>query len=114
MSGVPVIVGGKTHYRGKGFTYDPMSWEEYYRMVDQALSEPQQHRLSRPQVELAWSYAYRFFFEYPTPFPWHLLSFWEELGRWPVRRALSDEGQAAFGDTFRWLAGALRLWDEAS
>ena len=29
MSGVPAIVGGQTHYRGKGFTQDPVSWEEY-------------------------------------------------------------------------------------
>ena len=114
MSGVPIIVGGKTHYRGKGFTYDPATWEEFYRMVDQALSEPQQHRLGRPQVELAWSYAYHFFFEYPTPFPWHLLSFWDELERWPVSRTLSDEGQAVFGETFRWLAGAPRSWDAVS
>jgi hypothetical protein len=110
MSGVPVIVGGKTHYRGKGFTYDPVSWEEYYGMVDQALSEPAQHRLGRDQVELAWSYAYHFFFDYPTPFPWHLLSFWDELGNWPVGRTLSDEGQANYGDTFRWLAGTPRRW----
>jgi hypothetical protein len=111
MSGVPVIVGGKTHYRGKGFTYDPETWENYFRMVDLALSEPEQHRLSRPQVELAWNYAYHFFFEYPTPFPWHLLKFWDELESWPVRRTLSGEGQAVFGDTFRWLAGAPRVWD---
>ena len=55
-----------------------------YRMVDQALAQPQEHRLSREQVELAWNYAYRFFFEYPTPFPWHLLSFWDELESWPA------------------------------
>jgi hypothetical protein len=114
MSGVPVILGGRTHYRGKGFTYDPETWEDYFRMVDLALSEPQEHHLSRPQVELAWNYAYHFFFEYPTPFPWHLLKFWDELESWPVGRALSGEGQAAFGDTFRWLAGAPRTWDAAN
>jgi hypothetical protein len=114
MSGVPVIVGGKTHYRSKGFTNDPETWEDYYRMVDLALSEPGQHLLSRSQVELAWSYAYHFFFEYPTPFPWHLLEFWDELESWPVARTLSDEGQALYGDTFRWLAGVPRTWDAAS
>jgi Capsule polysaccharide biosynthesis protein len=111
MSGVPVIVGGKTHYRGKGFTYDPTNWDEFNRMVDQALAQPQEHRLSRLQMELAWKYAYHFFFDYPTPFPWHLLSFWDELESWPVARALSSEGQAAFGDTFRWLAGEPRQWN---
>ena len=29
MSGVPVIAAGQTHYRGKGFTLDPASWQEY-------------------------------------------------------------------------------------
>ena len=47
MSGVPVIVGGKTHYRGKGFTLDPASWEEYYELIDKVLSDPQQHRLTQ-------------------------------------------------------------------
>jgi hypothetical protein len=110
MGGVPVVVGGKTHYRGKGFTYDPTTWEEFYRMVDQTLAQPQEHRLSRSQSELAWKYAYHFFFDYPTPFPWHLLSFWNELESWPLDRALSAEGQAAFGGTFRWLAGEPRQW----
>jgi len=79
-------------------------------MVDQALAQPQEHRLARSQSELAWKYAYHFFFDYPTPFPWHLLSFWDELESWPLARALSAEGQAAFGGTFRWLAGEPRQW----
>ncbi len=106
MSGVPAIVGGQTHYRGKGFTLDPASWEDQDRLIDAALTAPR--RLERDQVELAWNYAYRFFFEYPTPFPWHLLSFWDELDHWPVARVLSDEGLAAYGDTFRWLTGEPR------
>lgn len=111
MSGVPVIVGGKTHYRGKGFTYDPTSWEEYFRLIERLLSDPEARRLTRSQVELAWKYAYHFFFDYPTPFPWHLLSFWDELEEWSVGRALSPEGLEPFGDTFRWLAGEPRRWD---
>ena len=31
MSGVPVIVVGNTHYRDKGFTLDPTSWEGIFR-----------------------------------------------------------------------------------
>ncbi len=30
MSAVPVILGGRTHYRGKGFTLDPNGWDENY------------------------------------------------------------------------------------
>ena len=105
MSGVPVIIGGKTHYRGKGFTLDPTSWENYYRILERILSDPGKYRLSREQVESSWRYAYRFFFDYPYPFPWHLLNFWNELEAWSMERVLSDEGQALFGDTFRCLAG---------
>jgi hypothetical protein len=110
MSGAPVIVSGQTHYRGKGFTLDPQSWDEYFCALDEALADPERRRLSRPQVERAWNYAYRFFFEYPCPFPWHLLYFWDELEHWPLKRVLSDEGQAEFGEAFRFLAGEPRSW----
>jgi hypothetical protein len=112
MCGVQVVVGGRTHYRGKGFTHDPASWEEYFQTIDQALdaaSRAAGH--SRQEIERAWVYAYRFFFDYPTPFPWHLLDFWDQLETWSVERVLSEEGQARFGDTFRWLAGEPRRWE---
>jgi len=110
MSGVPVIVAGQTHYRGKGFTHDPDTWEAYFRAIQQALATPRAFRMDQAQVELAWNYAYRFFFEYPLPFPWHLLYFMEEVKTWPIRRALSTEGQAAFGEAYRCLAGEPRNW----
>lgn len=110
MSGAPVIVGGKTHYRGKGFTLDPQSWDEYHQLMEQVLADPEQHRLSRARVESAWNYAYRFFFEYPRPFPWHLLDCWNELETWPLERALSNEGRALFGPTFKFLAGEACDW----
>jgi hypothetical protein len=110
MSGVPAIVVGQTHYRQKGFTLDPDSWPAYFKLLDQVVADPQAFRLSRSQVESAWQYAYRFFFEYPLPFPWHLLHFWKELENWPLGRVLSSEGQAEFGAAFRALAGAARDW----
>jgi hypothetical protein len=110
MSGVPVIAAGQTHYRGKGFTLDPGTWEAYFAQLAAALDDPAGCRLSRAQVESAWNYAYRFFFEYPLPFPWHLLYFWEELADWSLERALSPEGQAEFGEAFRCLAGEPRRW----
>lgn len=110
MSGVPVIVAGKTHYRGKGFTLDPDSWESYFQTIDRALSDAQSSRPSRPQVELAWKYAYHFFFDYPTPFPWHMLHLWEDLEAWSLEKVLSSEGLQQFGRTFQWLAGEPRDW----
>jgi hypothetical protein len=112
MSGIPVVVAGKTHYRGKGFTIDPDSWEVYYAELNRFLHEPSNLRLSQQQVEQAWNYAFRFFFEYPCPFPWHLHFFaLEELKSWPLGRVLSPEGQEVFGDTFRYLIGEPRDWE---
>lgn len=110
MSGVPAVVIGQTHYRGKGFTLDPASWEEYDQLLERALADPAKYRLSREQVDCAWNYAYRFFFEYPLPFPWHLLHFWNELEEWPLSRVLSDQGQAEYREAFGCLVGAPRDW----
>jgi hypothetical protein len=112
MSGVPVIVAGQTHYRGRGFTQDPASWEAYFQTLDHALQSPQRTSLSEVQVDQAWNYAYRFFFEYPLPFPWHLLSFGTELESWPVERVLSAEGLAVFGRAFQCLSGEPLDWSE--
>jgi hypothetical protein len=108
MSGVPVILGGATHYRGKGFTCDPTTWDEFDRLLDEMLAAPERYRLTRDQVEQAWRYAYRFFFNYPCPFPWHYQQVWKEVQTWPLSRVLSAEGQALFGRTFRYLAGEPR------
>jgi len=112
MSGVPAIVIGQTHYRGKGFTLDPASWQAYFELLDKVLADPAAYRLTRQQVEQAWNYAYRFFFEYPQPFPWHLVHLWKEIEAWPIERVLSDEGLEQFGAAFRYLVGEPRLWAE--
>jgi hypothetical protein len=84
MNGVPVVVSGNTHYRGKGFTHDPASVQEYLGTLDRLLKEPRGHRLDPHLVELAWRYAYLFFFEYPLPFPWHVEHFWEDIAGVPL------------------------------
>lgn len=108
MNGIPVIVCGETHYARRGFTLDPKSWGEYYDMLDAAIKEPK--RLTQEQIETAWEYAYRFFFEYPLPFPWRLMHFWKDLDIWPLSRVLSDEGQAEYKETFDYLAGEPIKW----
>jgi hypothetical protein len=110
MSGVPTIVIGTTHYRGKGFTLDPDTWEVYDKLLEDVLAAPETYRLSRQQVERAWHYAYRFFFNYPNAFPWHLLNFWNEQETWPLARVFSDEGLAEFGEVFNYLVGKPRDW----
>ncbi len=110
MRCVPVIVAGDTHYRGRGFTLDPSSWDEYDSLLDEALRDLPGHRLTSGQVETAWNYAYRFFFEFPLSFPWRLMHFWKDLEVWPLARVLSDEGMNEFGPAFRHLAGEPLRW----
>jgi hypothetical protein len=114
MSGVPVIVVGQTHYRGKGFTLDPESWQGYYDLLDHSLANLDDYRLSEAQIKLAWEYAYLFFFEYPHPFPWHLLHMKEDLQEWPLERVLSSDGQALFARTFRYLTGDPVDWTQVA
>jgi hypothetical protein len=59
LQGKPVIVAGRTHYRGKGFTHDATSPEDYEKLLDEALFEPAAYV---PDVELVRRYAYLFFF----------------------------------------------------
>lgn len=118
MRGVPVIVAGQTHYRGRGFTYDPTTYDEYFEMLEELLSGSVKkgkagkavNRLTEQQVETAWNYAYRFFFDFPIDFPWRLMHFWKDYEIWPLSRVLSDEGQAAFGKAFAYLAGFPVKW----
>ena len=112
MSGVPVIVVGETRYRSKGFTLNPSNWDEYNNILDSILSHHPVESLRGEQVERAWNYAYRFFFDYPCPFPWHLLHFWDELENWPIKRVLSEEGQNIYAPTFQYLIGKPRKWDQ--
>ncbi|MDX1377721.1 MAG: hypothetical protein R3307_02640, partial [Anaerolineales bacterium] len=110
MNGIPVITCGRTHYRDRGFTLDPNTWDEYFSMLEDILSDPSALRLSEEQTAQAWNYAYRFFFEYPRPFPWRLMNFWDDLKVWPVERVLSEEGMSRFGDTFKFLVGEPFTW----
>jgi hypothetical protein len=110
LSGVPVVVTGFTHYRGKGFTLDPQSWEDYFQIIERVLREPDAHRLDEEKFRDAWKYAYHFFFEFTHPFPWHLLYFWDDVQTWPLEEVLSKNGRRTFGDSFRWLAGEPIDW----
>jgi hypothetical protein len=110
MNGIPVISCGQTHYRGRGFTIDPTSWNQYFSTLENVLSDLPAHRLNEEQVAKAWNYAYRFFFEYPRPFPWRLMNFWDDLEVWSLDKVLSDEGMSQFGDTFKFLVGEPFTW----
>ncbi len=114
MNDRPVISCGQTHYRSRGFTLDPNSWDEYFATLEKVLSDLPAYRLNDVQVETAWNYAYRFFFEYPRPFPWRLMNFWDDLAVWPLAKVLGAEGQAEFGETFKFLIGEPFTWTSPS
>jgi len=111
MNGLPVIVAGQTHYRGRGFTHDPESWVTYFKMLGAMLENPSAFRLTRAQVESAWQYAYSFFFEYPRPFPWHLVRMWDDYKARPLTEVLSEEGREQYQKTFRYLVGEPLDWN---
>jgi hypothetical protein len=110
MRGIPVIIAGQTHYRQRGFTSDPDSWEMYYAMLDEKLGDLESAQLTQAQVELAWRYAYLFFFEFSKPFPWHLLDLKDDIRTRPLAYVLGDEGEQKYGETFEYLAGKPLTW----
>jgi hypothetical protein len=62
VRGIPVAVGGRTHYRGRGFTIDVDSHGD----LERAIAEP--GAVSPEQIELARRYAFAFFFRLMIPF----------------------------------------------
>jgi hypothetical protein len=110
MIGLPVIVTGQTHYRGKGFTLEPDSWDEYFETLEKVISVPKDYAPSHEDVESAWTYAYRFFFEYPQPYPWHVQHFWEDEEIWSLEKVMSEEGLKKFEKTLGYLAGEKINW----
>jgi capsule polysaccharide export protein KpsC/LpsZ len=89
LRGVPVIAIGNTHYRNRGFTLDPDTWENYFDLLGKVLLSPTKYRPTQEHVNQAWNYAYRFFFEYPHLFPWHIVI--NRISEWPVSRVLGAE-----------------------
>jgi len=96
----------KAHYIGKGFTIDPATEQNYFEAIEERLSlGPQAIPLTEEQVNLAWCYFDIYVHDWPSPFPWNLQTFREDIERWPIERVASEEGMAKFGDTFAVLAG---------
>ena len=90
MSGIPTIVVGNTHYRGRGFTFDPESYVNYYKLLGAMLENPEIIVCPREKIDLAWKYAYHFFFDFPRPFPWHLVRMWNDYDEKDLLKVFSD------------------------
>jgi hypothetical protein len=65
LCGVRTIVAGKTHYRGKGFTLDPDTREDFDAALVEAFTRP---RMAGDEIERARRYAYLYFFAECIPF----------------------------------------------
>jgi hypothetical protein len=110
MHGVPVIVAGETHYRGKGFTDDPNSWDEYVRLIEARLNEKAGTSIPENAVRRAWRYAYRYFFDYPFVFPWHLITFWQDLSDRPFDEIVKPQNMRNYQTTLNAFVGQPIDW----
>jgi len=110
LRGISVVVAGQTHYRGRGFTLDPDSWDAYFETIERCLSDFTVVHLSQEEVELAWRYAYLFFFAFSKPFPWHLLDLKEDIKARSLSFVLGEEGTQRYGETLAYLTGKPLTW----
>jgi hypothetical protein len=62
--GVPVVVAADTHYRGRGFTTDPVTEDAYWAALDRVLAQPADEGDREHRRELARRYAFLFFFRF--------------------------------------------------
>lgn len=109
LKGIPVIVAGKTHYRGLGFTFDPNSWVDYFKMLGSLLENPTKHHLGKQEIELGWKYAYHFFYTFPLPFPWHI-KLVHDYEAHKLDQVFSADGRKKYENSFKYLAGQPIDW----
>ena len=109
LQGVPVVVTGRAYYRGKGFTLDPTSWEEYWDLLHSLLSQPQQFIPTPEQREMAWRFAYAFFYRFPRPYPWNLLVL-SQLLQQPERQPVQVLQNFLYRSTWEQLVGEPLPW----
>jgi hypothetical protein len=57
-------------------------------------------------------YAYRFFFEYPFPFPWHLIGFWKDIQARPLEQVVATLGVSPYDKTLDAMLGHPIVWSE--
>lgn len=66
LMGRPVILAGEAHYGGRGFTYDPVSLDDYRALLARvAAIKP----LDQDQIVVARRYAYSYFIQRQIPLP---------------------------------------------
>ncbi|HEY6396042.1 MAG TPA: hypothetical protein VIX82_01180 [Solirubrobacteraceae bacterium] len=94
LAGVPVVVAGRTHYRGRGFTIDVDSSAEYWEQVDQSLGAAPSTADCLAITQVARRYAHLFFFRFMQH-----LDLVTETTRGRPRLAVTDVADLAPGNS---------------
>lgn len=66
IMGKPVILLSETHYRDKGFTYDAISDNHYFKLLEKLITNP---KVDTHKINLAKKYFYFMMFEYQHKIP---------------------------------------------
>lgn len=106
MYGMHVVIAGRPHYAGHGFTREPMSRGDYFSAIEAILADPEATAIGAREIELACCYGDLYWNWIPQPFPWKYDDFLSSVERdWPMDRVLTAEGMSRFGHTFGFFAG---------
>ena len=106
MFGIQAITPARPYFTGLGFTCEAECREQYFRILQQVLDDPEASAMTPRQIELAWCFADLIVAQAPKPFPWSHRSFWPSaVEDWPMERVLGEDGRNRFESTFRILAG---------
>jgi hypothetical protein len=69
--GTPTVTTANSHYRGKGFTYDPTSVPEYFETLERLLNlkeaDPDSHSKSEQALKYFYYFYYELFYQYGIP-----------------------------------------------
>jgi hypothetical protein len=76
LQGVPCLLVGRPHYRGRGFTTDVESTDQYRSLLQRL---PDLQPLSTEEIEVARRFAYLLFFRHECIFPW-----FREVDNWTI------------------------------
>jgi hypothetical protein len=69
MTGKPSIILGKTHYKNKGFTFDPGSVDQYKDNLCQLINENTDSSVNKTRQEISYKYFYMMMFLYQQVLP---------------------------------------------
>jgi hypothetical protein len=109
LEGVPCAVVARTHYREKGFTFDPQSSQEYFDLLEFWDGT----RVNREGLRiLAKRYAYLLFERYQLPFPFlceKAVNDVRSFSEFDQERLLSDQSVQLFIKVFENLSDSFLL-----